>query len=322
MSSSRHRVRTGGTALLLLVVALSAAACGDATGEGAAPNGPAVSLSVVASFYPLAYAADRVGGEAVTVMNLTPAGVEPHDLELAPDDLEAIAQADVVVYLGGGFQPAVEEAVEAEANGVTVDALDGLELLPPTPEDDPNHSDHGDDEPIGDPHVWLDPARYAAVVDRVADAFVGARPADAETLLANADAFRDELTALDGGFRRGLAECATRLMITNHAAFGYLAAAYDLDQRAISGLSPGSEPDPARLAELAEQAQTEGVTTVFTEDLLPPEVAETLAAEAGLETAVLSPLEGLTEPQMAAGDDYVSVMRRNLEALRDGLDCT
>ena len=111
-------------------------------------------------------------------------------------------------------------------------------------------------------------------------------------------------------------------MITNHAAFAYLAAAYDLEQRAISGISPESEPDPDRIAELASQASADGVTTIFTEDLVSPEVAQTLAAEAGVDTTVLSPVEGLTDEQQVAGEDYLSVMRLNLEALRDGLVCT
>jgi len=259
-------------------------------------------VTVVASFYPLAYAADQVGDDAVTVTNLTPPGVEPHDLEVTSKDLEAIAGADVIVYLGGGFQPAVEEAVASEASGVIVDALEAT--------------------PSADPHLWLDPGSFANVVERVAAALGEASSADADAFAANADDLEARLAKLDDEFEQGLADCKIRVIITNHAAFGALAAAYDLEQRSISGLSPESEPDPARIAELAEEARAEGVTTIFTEDLVSSEVAETLAAEAGLETAVLSPLEGLTEEQTATGDDYLSVMRRNLETLRDGLVCT
>jgi zinc transport system substrate-binding protein len=279
----------------------------------------------VASFYPLAFAAERVGGDEVEVVNLTPPGAEPHDIELTPDDIEAIASADVVVYLGGGFQPAVEEAVEAEATGIAVDALDGVELLPPAPEDEhAGEGDaHADEELAADPHIWLDPSAFAGVVDRVAGALEEAVPAGSSAIRDRAAELDAELAEIDEEFAEGLAECRTRVMITNHAAFGYLAAAYDLQQEAIAGISgPESEPDPERLAELADEAVADGVSTVFTEELVSPEVAETLAAEAGLETAVLSPLEGLTEEQIAAGDDYFSVMRRNLETLRDGLDCT
>lgn len=291
----------------VLSLVLLAPACAGSAGSS---QGEDSSISVVTSFYPLAYAAQRVGGDAVTVTNLTPPGVEPHDLELAPEALELVASADVVVYLSGGFQPVVEEAVEAEATGVTVDvAL----------RSDASSDASGVTE--GDPHIWLDPALYADIVDRLATALVETRAADAEIFRANARELEAQLDELAGAFRLGLAECETRTMITNHAAFGYLAAAYDLDQQAISGSSPESEPDPARIAELVKVARETDATTIFAEDLLSAEVAEILAAEAGLSTALLSPLEGLTEAQIVAGDDYLSVMRRNLETLRDGLDC-
>jgi zinc transport system substrate-binding protein len=319
-SSVRRRF---GAVIATAVLALGLVACGGDDGaSGSSPSGePAVS--VVASFYPLAFAAEQVGGDLVEVTNLTPPGVEPHDLELTPDDIEAIAAADVVLYLGGGFQPAVEEAIDAEATGITVDASEGVELLPPPPEDaHADEEEHADEELAADPHIWLDPTLFAGVVDRTAAALEEAVPSEATAIQDRAAELDTELGGLDGEFAEGLATCGTRILITNHAAFAYLAAAYDLEQEAISGLSPESEPDPERLAELAEEAEADGVSTVFTEELVSPEVAETLAAEAGLETAVLSPLEGLTEDMVAAGDDYFSVMRRNLETLREGLDCT
>jgi zinc transport system substrate-binding protein len=295
-------------AILSLTLVLMAAlpACG---GDAASTDRNGESVAVVASFYPLAFVAERVGGDRVTVTNLTPPGVEPHDLELTPDDLEAIAAADVVIDVGGGFQPSVEEAVAAEASGITIDALAGAPALP--------GQDGG-----GDPHMWLDPARVATLADRVGEALTEADPAGATGFGDRAAALRTDLEALDREFRDGLASCRSRVLITNHAAFGYLAAAYDLDQRAISGLSPEAEPDPGRIAELAAEAGRDGITTVFTEELVSAEVAETLASEAGLTTAVLSPLEGLSEERAAAGEDYLSVMRANLEVMRDGLGCT
>jgi zinc transport system substrate-binding protein len=289
--------------LTLVSLAVLPACLRDAGSAGRADE----PLGVVASAYPLAFVAERVGGDRVTVTNLTPPGVEPHDLELTPDDLEAIATADVVLAVGGGFQPSVEEAVQAEAQGITIDAVAGVPAPP------------GQD---GDPHVWLDPALVASFADRVAGAFAEADPAGAAGFAERADALQAELESLDREFRDGLAECRSRVLITNHAAFGYLAAAYDLEQRAISGLSPEAEPDPGRIAELAAEAERDGVTTVFTEELVSAEVAETLAAEAGLDVAVLSPLEGIIEERAAAGEDYLSVMRDNLEVMRDGLGCT
>ncbi len=271
-------------------------------------------LAVVASFYPLAEAAQRVGGDLVAVRNLTPPGVEPHDLELAPDDLEALVTADVVVYLGGGFQPAVEDGV-AQAEGVTVDALAAVgPLRSPAPGD-------AGEELSADPHVWLDPGRYSEIVGAVAEALARADPGHAAEFRSNAQNFESELATLGSEFRDGLASCARTTIVTSHAAFGYLADAYGLQQVPISGMAPEAEPDPARLAELEALVEREGVTTIFTEELVSPKVAETLADEAGVTTAVLDPLEGLTADEVDAGDDYVSVMRRNLETLRDALGC-
>jgi zinc transport system substrate-binding protein len=289
-------LRTIGPAAALSLVA---AACGSVDTAGVGDD----TIEVVATFFPLAEAAERIGGDAVTVTNLTPPGVEPHDLELTPDDMQTISRADVVLTLGGGFQPAVEEAVEAGATGTVVDLLDAVPL---------------DARIEGDPHVWLDPSLYGALAGGVADALSDAGATDLD---GRRSAFDAELTQLDAAFAEGLANCDHRLMLVNHEAFGYLAAAYDLEQTAISGLAPEAEPDPERLAELAALVRDEGVTTVFTESLVSPAVAETLAAEAGISTAVLNPLEGLTAEQAEAGEGYVSVMRSNLEALRDGLGC-
>jgi zinc transport system substrate-binding protein len=289
--------------LALLVGACSARGEPDSTGSGD-------HLLVVASFYPLAEAAQRVGGDIVEVVNLTPPGVEPHDLELAPADVETIQSADLVVYLGGGFQPAIEEAV-ADMTGSAVDILEGVDTLA-TP---PGAADEG---LTVDPHVWLDPNRYRSIVDEIAGALEEALPESAGTFSANAARFGADLDSLDQEFRSRLASCERDQMVTNHAAFGYLADRYGLTQQGISGLAPESEPTPERLAELVRLVEQDGVTTIFTEELLPPDVAETLADEAGVEVAVLDTLE--VPPR--DGGDYVSAMGDNLETLRLALGCS
>jgi zinc transport system substrate-binding protein len=271
-------------------------------------------VSVVASFYPLAEAASRVGGDLVSVQNLTPPGVEPHDLELAPDDIEAIANADVIVYLGGGFQPAVEDALAEAEHAVTVDALNAVAT-------NAAPASEAEEGLTVDPHVWLDPARYAEIVRAVADALAKADPGNEATYAANAQAYIAQIAALDEGFRAGLSDCARTTIVTSHEAFGYLAGAYGLTQVGILGLSPEAEPDPRRLAELRDLVEREGVTTIFAEELVSPKVAETLADEAGVQVAVLNPIESLTDAQEKAGEDYLSLMRENLDTLRKALGC-
>ena len=295
----------------VLIVAMGAtgAACSSENGD----SGSDGRVSVVAAFYPLEQAASKVGGDAVDVQNLTPPGVEPHDLELTPQTIAEIQEADVVLYLGGGFTPAIEEATE-DASGAVVDLLDGLALRPGVPEE-------GEEASAVDPHVWLDPVLYRQVVDRVATALTSASPDDAATFESNADAFDEDLGTLDDEYRSGLTGCDRNVIVTAHAAFGYLAEEYGLTQEPISGISPDAEPSAGRLAALADLVRREGVTTIFTEELVSPEVAETLAAETGATTAVLNPIEGLTDEQLAAGEDYVSVMRSNLAVIREALGC-
>ncbi|HYJ61808.1 MAG TPA: zinc ABC transporter substrate-binding protein [Actinomycetota bacterium] len=279
----------------LTVALLAATACGGATAGAPGDDG---TVDVVAAFYPLAWAAERVGGAEVDVTNLTPPGVEPHDLELTSEALEAIAAADVVVTMGVGFQPAIDDAVAAEATGVVV-------TIPPA----------GDD-----PHIWLEPRRFVDAVEDVAAGLIEAG-ADPTPLEEGRAGLVEDLEQLDADLDAGLADCDRRTLLVNHDAFGLLAAAYGLTQESISGLSPEAEPDPARIAALAELARETASTTVFTEPLAPADVADTLAAEAGLVTAVLDPVEGLDEERIVAGEDYLSVMRTNLETLRDGLGC-
>jgi len=289
-----------------LTLALAACRAGQAPASG--------RTTVVASFYPLSEAARRVGGSIVDVTNLTPPGVEPHDLELSPNEIEAIATADVVLYLGEGFQPAVEDAV-GQAEGNTVDLLHGMPVKEGVPEEEQRGS-------ATDPHVWLDPQLMSRIVDRVRSALTEVDPAHAGAFDANAHAFQRQLSALDDTYRTGLASCARDVIVTTHAAFGYLADAYGLRQEAISGISPEAEPDPRRLAQLADLVRSNGVTTIFTESLVSPAVADALARETGVTTAVLNPLEGLTAAEVVAGDDYISVMLHDLSLLRAALGCS
>lgn len=298
----------GAVVLLLLLLA----ACSSSS-EGRTPNG---KVSVAASFYPLFEAAQRVGGGRVQVTNLTPVGAEPHDLELSPRQVDQVLDAHVVLYMGRGFQPALEAVVKDRSEGLTVDVLDALSSHLRTGE--------GEESLAGgaDPHVWLDPVLMAVIVDEVRDALSEADSAGRSTYAQNADAYRAEIEGLDREFMGGLRDCDRRVIVTAHAAFGYLAARYELTLEPIAGVSPEAEPDPKRLAELADLVKREGVTTIFTEELVSPRVAETLAREAGVKTAVLNPLEGLSSDDLARGENYVSVMKENLATLRTALGCS
>lgn len=259
------------------------------------------ATSVVAAFYPLAYLAAQVGGARVRVRDLTPTGAEPHDLELGSARVREILQADLVLYLGGGFMPALDDALRSR-RGPSLDLLRGRRLLTATP------TGRGG----ADPHVWLDPVRYAAMAREVARGLGDAGAADA--LVAR-------LQALDAQLRRGLARCARREIVTSHAAFAYLASRYRLRQVPLEGLAPEAEPSGSALAGLVAAVRRTRATTVFAETLLSPRLARTVAREAGVRTALLNPIEGLTRQESARGADYFSLMRANLAALRRALGC-
>ncbi|HZY26895.1 MAG TPA: metal ABC transporter substrate-binding protein [Jiangellaceae bacterium] len=267
--------------------------------------------SVAASFYPLAFVAERIGGGDVRVVNLTPPGVESHDLELSPRQVAEIAAADLVVY-ERGFQPSVDEAVEQNAGDARVEVT---EVVPLEHLDEDEHGDLA-----GDPHVWLDPTLLARIADAVADALATAVPVSAGAFRERAEALGAELTALDEEYSAGMRQCERNVVVTTHEAFGYLAHRYGLEMVGISGLSPDAEPSPARLAEVGEVIADEAVTTVFYERLVSPKVAETLADDLGVVTAVLDPIEGLTDE--TEDEDYFTLMRANLGALEEANGCT
>ncbi|CAA9350021.1 MAG: Zinc ABC transporter, substrate-binding protein ZnuA [uncultured Frankineae bacterium] len=301
--------------LLALTAAVAAAGCSSSSAVGGSPAAAGSgSVSAVVGFYPYEFVTARVGGDAVEVTNLTEPGAEPHDLELSPRQVAAVSEADLVVY-SAGFQPAVDEAVEQQADDRALDVLSVVELRDTAEDSEEGHAQEGHAD--GDPHVWLDPVRLGAIATEVAERLAEVDGANAEDHRARAAELTAELTALDEELRAGLASCERRSIVTSHDAFGYLAQAYDLEQVAIAGLSPDDEASPQRLAEVADRAEAAGVTTIFFEELVSPKVAESLAREVGATAEVLSPLEGPPD-----SGDYVTAMRSNLQKLRAALGCT
>jgi zinc transport system substrate-binding protein len=306
---------------LPLLLALSVS-CSSAPGSGGSGSALGGKPAVVASFYPLQEVAMKIGGERVDVTNLTAAGAEPHDLELTPRDIERLDQARLLVYIGAGFQPALDKALEAKRspNLTALDVLKGMQLIEGEADDEDGAPSSGGTQM--DPHVWLDPTRMQVITTRVRDTLVQVDPSGRETYEANAKKYSDALAALDQQFRAGLKNCKQREIVTSHAAFGYLAKQYGLEQVAITGLSPEAEPSPRRMQEVAQLAKSHNVKVIFFETLVDPKVADTIAREAGAKTMVLNPIEGLTTLEQAEGKGYIDLMRQNLTNLRTALDCS
>jgi zinc transport system substrate-binding protein len=274
-------------------------------------------LRVVATTYPLAFVAERVAGADAEVVTLVPTGVEPHEYEPTPQEIERVYKATVFLYNGSGLDPWADKIAGevAKQNIVPVKATAGIPLLPLS----------GDEqEELGsntDPHAWLNPQFQSQLARRLNDIFGKLDAAHAAGFSARTETLTRELSQLDADFTRTLVSCQRRDVVTSHAAFSYLAKQYNLNQIAISGVSPESEPTPARVAELVRLVKQRGITTVFFETLASPKLAETLAQEAGAKTAVLNPLEGLTQDEQSRGDNYLTLMRQNLTALAGALSC-
>jgi zinc transport system substrate-binding protein len=311
---------------LAAIAAIGLAGC---TSESAAAPG---KVDVVAAFYPLQFVSEQVGGGHVAVTNLAKPGAEPHDLELSARQVGRVSDAEVIVYLEG-FQPAMDDAVEQVGGDRAFDVSDAVPLLS-AGESDHVHAgeegegvagegeegeEHHDEGGTTDPHIWLDPTRLSTIGQQVAERLAATDPEHAADYAANAARLRTELSGLDQEYAAGLQTCQRRELVTSHAAFGYLADRYHLEQVGLTGVTPDTEPAPQRLASVAAEARAHGATTIFFETLVSPKVADTIAHEVGARTAVLDPIEGL---QPGSTGDYFSIMRTNLTALRTALDCS
>jgi zinc transport system substrate-binding protein len=302
MFTHNSRVRTR---LLPLAVAAALIACGC----GARANGGGKPV-IAAAFYPLAWLAEQVAGPGFYVQNLTKPGAEPHDLELTPRQVIDVGESKLAFYVKG-VQPAVDKAVRQHAKSHALDA-ESLVTTLPAPQDEAGDG-------AADPHLWLDPARFATVATALGERLARIDAPGAATYRSRAAQVVTRLNALDAEFRTGLRDCARKEIVTGHSAFGYLADRYGLTQVGVAGLDPDAEPSPRRIADLTGLVRRTGATTVFTETLTSPKTAATLAQEAGVHTEVLDPAEGV---RPHSHDDYFSIMRRDLATLRPALGCS
>ena len=280
-------------------------------------------LSVYTSFYTMQDFAEKIGGDKVTVTNLVPPGTEPHDWEPQPNDIVGLENANVFIYNGAGMEHWVSSVLDSLQNDrlVAVEASSGISLLEGAGEHEDGDSHAGEsaeeEKSSTDPHVWRSPLNAKKEMENIKNAFAQADPANKETYEANYSKYAAQADALDSKFRKMTGGLKSKELIVAHQAFGYLCREYGLNQVAIEGLSADSEPDAARMAEIIRFAKEHKITTIFFEELVNPKVAETIAKATGAKTAVLDPVEGLSDENKAMGLEYFSIMEKNLEAIRE-----
>lgn len=269
-------------------------------------------LKVVASFYPLAYLSQEIGGEKVHITNITPEGVEPHDYEPTVTDLKTIEESDLLVLNGGHLEAWSHDVEENLSDSMTIiEVGDGLMTE--------TFIEEGQEET--DPHIWLNPALTIKMAEKIKNAFIAKDPVNKEFYTKNGENLRARLTTLDKNFRDGLVSCGKESIITSHAAFGYLAKEYGFTQVPILGLSPEEEPSAKTLTDIAEFARKNKVAYIFFESLVSPKLSQTIATEIGAKTLVLNPIEGLSSEEMNGGKNYFTVMEENLKNLKIALEC-
>ncbi|MGG2066102.1 metal ABC transporter substrate-binding protein [Bacillus sp. S14(2024)] len=301
---------------LITALALSTAIAGCSKQNEAKSNTKQdKSLKVVTTFYPMYDFTKNVVGSNGTVDVLIPAGTEPHDFEPTPKDIAKIESADVFVYNSDSMETWVPKVLKSldNKNIKVVDASKGISLMEGTAEEDTEQK-----HPM-DPHVWLDPVLAQKEVENIKQAVIEADQTHKQDYEKNTDQFTAKLKDLDNEFRTTLGNAKRKEFVTQHAAFGYLAKEYGLTQIPIAGLAPDQEPSPAKLAELQKYVKDNNIKVIYFEEIASPKIAKTLADETGAKTVVLSPIEGITKEEQDKGIDYISYMKKNLDALKQSV---
>ncbi|WEK55579.1 MAG: zinc ABC transporter substrate-binding protein [Candidatus Cohnella colombiensis] len=306
--------------LLFMMLLMIGSGC-SSTGKSQFVAG---KVNVVTTLYPITYFADQIGGQYANVINLVAAGVEPHDWTPKSQDLTAVSNAQLFLYNGAGLEGWVDQflnGLDSSSSVVAVEVSHGIELIhgetehdEQDVEDDHNHSDHD-----VDPHTWVSPRSALMMASNIRDALISVDEAHEAQFVANYEQLAAKLTQLDAQYTEGLAPYQGKDIVVSHQSFGYLCRDYGLHQISIMGLSPDAEPRAQDLLSIADYVKKHGITTIFFEELVTDRLASTLANEAKVGTMVLNPLEGLTPEQQKAGENYFTLMERNLQNLQKAL---
>lgn len=322
-------------------------------------NELAEKIQVMTTLFALEDFINRIGGDYVEVENIVSVGSDAHSFEPTANQMIDIANADLFIFNGAdfeGFAESVNDAV-ADHDVTVVEATQGIDLIGSdhdnndtshednedehghndneheNNEDDHGHNDnghennedeHGKDEDDHshdgeDPHVWLDPIRSIEYAENIKQALIDVQPDFAEEFTANFEELKAELEGLDNEFQEMIEEVDKNTIIVSHAGYGYWENRYKISQLGIAGLSPTNEPSIQQIKEVISYMEENEINYVMFEQNIPTNIAETVRDEVGAEDLWLHNLESLTEEDLENGENYFSLMRRNIETLRTAL---
>ena len=311
--------------IMLALWGLCIAGCQDRSKQAGQPSRPIV----ITTLFPLYDFARTIAGDRMEVQLLLPPGVEPHHFEPKPDDLARIHRAALFVYIGPFMEPWADKIIQGvdRSKVRVVAAASGVTLLPAMAHSDSeehhhDHDEHSHQAEAYDPHVWLDFKADQRIVAKILEAFIAADPAGAEQYRRRSADLTEQLAALDARYKAGLATCDSRVLLHGgHAAFGYLANRYNLDYQAAAGVTAELEATPRRLAELVQQVRKHKVKAIYSEELVSPRVARTIADETGATVLKLHGAHNVAKEDLEQGITFIKLMDENLKNLQVGLSC-
>lgn len=322
---------------LVLILILFTAACGNINEqEETSQNEDAINIYT--TVYPLQYFAERIGGEAVNVHSIYPAGANEHTFEPTQKDMIALADADLFFYIGLGLEGFVENAKKTLANEhvkmiATIDAVsdDQLEASSHDHEHEgeghdheaaeENHDDsHSEHDHSGvDPHVWISPKISQSLALSIKDTLIKAAPDQKENFENNYEELLAELQKLDADFEEMAHSAPNKTFFVSHAAFGYIANTYGLEQIAVAGLNSQDEPSQKALTEIIDLAKEKNIKYILFEQNVSSKLTEVIQKEVGAESLVLHNLGVLSKDDVKNNETYFTLMNRNLDTLKTAL---
>ena len=296
---------------MIALLAIAALFAGFASAEG--------RLSVVATNFPCFDFARQVAGECAEVSLLIQPGMEVHSYDPAPADILRIGGSDLFVYIGGESD-AWAEGILSSFGGESPAVLRMMDAVTPLEEDEADHAGH-DDGPEYDEHIWTSPVNAAAMTRALGEALAALDGENAETYRANAEAYAAQIEAIDAQIRAIAAASVRReLVFADRFPFLYFVREYGLDyMAAFPSCTADTEASPRTLAALIERVKEDDVPAVYTIEMSAQNVARTVSEETGAEILTLHSLQNVSLDEFNAGESYVSIMQKNVEALKRGL---